>query len=243
MTNKTAAFLIIGNEILSGRTKDANLNFLAITLNSLGIDFREARIVADIEEEIIDAVNHLRQKYDYVFTSGGIGPTHDDITSESISKALGKKYEKNQEAEQILIDFYGQENVNKARLKMAYLPQGATLLENSISSAPGFKIENVFVMAGIPKIFQVMVEKAKKHLIQGKKEISKEIKLNLTESTIADSFTKLQKEYPQVLMGSYPFSGGTALVFRSTNSKILEKSLKQMIAILEKIDPNAIVKN
>lgn len=241
--NKNAAFLIIGNEILSGRTKDANLNFLALNLNSMGIDLLEVRVVADIEEEIILATNQLRKKFDYLFTSGGIGPTHDDITSESISKAFNLKYEKHKEAEEILLNFYGPEGVNKARLKMAFLPQGATLLKNSISSAPGFKVENVFVMAGIPAIFQTMVEAAKIHLKTGKVEISKEIKVSLTESLIAESFTKLQKKYPQVLMGSYPFKGGTALVFRSVNSEILEKSITEMIAILEKIKPNWAVEN
>lgn len=229
----TAALVIIGDEILSGRTKDANLNFLATNLAEIGINLREVRVVPDIEDEIIDAVNAVRKKFNYVFTSGGIGPTHDDITCEAIAKAFGDKIEKHPEAAEILIKHYGAENVNEARMKMAMLPSRATLLDNPISSAPGFRLENIFVMAGIPKIFQAMFEAAKKELIGGKKTKSLEIKLSLTESVIAHDFSNLQKKYPQVVMGSYPFDGGTSLVFRSTDSTALETAKNEMEQILK----------
>lgn len=239
----TASFLVIGDEILSGRTIDKNINFLACKLAEIGINLREVRVVPDIEEEIIEAVNILRKKFDYIFTSGGIGPTHDDITSFSIAKAFGDKLIQNEEATEILIKYYGEENVNEARLKMAFVPSKAKLLDNPVSSAPGFRIENVFVMAGVPKIFQAMFEAAKKELIGGKKTKSKEIKISLTESIIAKDFSDLQKIFPQVIMGSYPFENGTSLVFRSTDYEALENSINKMIEILERIKTNSIIKD
>lgn len=236
----TAALLIIGDEILSGRTKDANLNFLAVSLGEIGISLREVRVVPDIEDEIIDAVRILSAKADYVFTSGGIGPTHDDITCESIAKAFNDKAVTNTEALKILKDHYGENGVNAARAKMAILPSKASLLANPITSAPGFRIENVFVMAGIPKIFQAMFEAAKKELIGGKKIRAKEVVISLTESIIAADFSALQEKYPQVVMGSYPFEGGTSLVFRSKDYDLLDKSLAEM---LTKIDPKFVIKN
>lgn len=237
----TAAIINIGDEILSGRTKDANLNFLACGLTEIGINLREARVIPDDENEIIETVNTLRKKFDYVFTSGGIGPTHDDITSASIAKAFGDELIKHEEAEQILIQYYGEENVNEARLKMACVPSRATLLDNPISSAPGFRIENVFVMAGVPAIFQVMFEAAKKELVTGKKTKSREVKTSLTESIIAKEFSDLQKEYPQVAMGSYPFTGGTSLVFRSTDYDAINNSVNKMKALLERIKDGSII--
>lgn len=239
MKTVTAALVIIGDEILSGRTKDANLNFLAISLGEMGIALREVRVVPDIESEIIDAVNILRKKFDYIFTSGGIGPTHDDITCESIAKAFGQQTVLNDVALKILNDYYGAENVNEARKKMAILPQGASLLDNPISSAPGFCIENVFVMAGIPKIFQAMFEAAKKQLIGGKKIKAREVVISLTESIIAADFSNLQKKYSDVVMGSYPFEGGTSLVFRSADYDLLDFAIAEM---LTKIEPKFITK-
>jgi molybdenum cofactor synthesis domain-containing protein len=228
-----AAFIIIGDEVLSGRTVDKNLNFLAKELTAMGINLKEVRVVPDNENEIIAAVNLLRKKFHYVFTSGGIGPTHDDITSESIAKAFNDQLIKNLEAEQILIDYYGQGNVNEARLKMAFVPSSAKLLDNPVSSAPGFVIENVIVMAGVPKIFQAMFLAATKKLVCGDKIISKEIKTTLTESIIAKDLTALQKEFPNVSMGSYPFDGGTALVFRSVDIKALDNALEKMTKIID----------
>jgi molybdenum cofactor synthesis domain-containing protein len=243
MKTVTAALVIIGDEILSGRTQDLNINFLARGLAEIGINLREVRVVPDIEAEIIFAVNEVRKKFDYVFTSGGIGPTHDDITSESIAKAFGDKIIQNETAVSILITHYGKENLNDARLKMACVPSKAKLLENSVSSAPGFRIENVFVMAGIPKIFQAMFSAAKAELQSGKKVESREIKINLTESVIAKPFADLQKKYPQVIMGSYPHEEKqgeksiwtTSLVFRGTELDLLEKAVEEMKKILEKL--------
>jgi molybdenum cofactor synthesis domain-containing protein len=230
----TAALVIIGDEILSGRTRDENLNFLARNLGEIGVNLREVRVVADDEKEIIAAVNALRQKHHYLFTSGGIGPTHDDITSASIAKAFGDQLIKNEEAAAILANHYGAENVNEARMKMAFVPSRATLLDNPISSAPGFRIENVFVFAGIPKIFQAMFESAKKEIIGGKKTATREIKISLTESVIAEDFASLQQKYPQVAMGSYPRDGGTSLVFRSIDHDALEMAVREMGDILQK---------
>lgn len=235
-----AAFVMIGDEILSGRTQDKNLNFLAINLSASGINLREVRVVPDVESEIIDAVNTLRKKYDYVFTSGGIGPTHDDITSAAVAKAFNTTTILHQEAEEILRKHYGAE-INEARLKMARIPEGATLLNNPVSSAPGFKLENVFVMAGVPQIFQAMFFAAQKELIAGKKTLSKEIKISLYESAIAKDFEDLQKKYPQVIMGSYPFDGGTSLVFRSIYCDMLDVALNEMTEKVKKIKEDAIL--
>lgn len=240
--NITAGFLIIGDEILSGRTQDQNLNYLAKRLNQLGIDLLEVRVVADIENDIIEALKSLKVKFDYVFTSGGIGPTHDDITSASVAKAFNENVILNDKAKDILTNHYGEKNVNDARLKMAYIPTSASLLDNPISSAPGFKIENVFVMAGIPKIFQAMFESSISQLNSGKKFLSREIVINLTESVIAKDFADLQLKYPKVLMGSYPFEAGTALVFRSKNYDLLDESIEKMITIIKNIDPKSIIK-
>jgi molybdenum cofactor synthesis domain-containing protein len=244
MTEKnivTAAFVMIGDEILSGRTVDKNLNFLATQLTDIGIGLKEVRVVPDDEKEIIAAVNNVRKKFNYVFTSGGIGPTHDDITSLCIAKAFGEGLVQNQEATQILFDHYGKDGVNEARLKMAFVPESAELLDNPVSSAPGFRIGNVFVMAGVPKIFQSMFYSAKSALVGGKKVLSKEIKLLLTESLIAKDLELLQQKYPDVSMGSYPFQGGTSLVFRSSHYENLEQSVLEMTELLERIKSDAIM--
>ena len=234
----TAGFIIIGNEILSGRTQDQNLNFLAKNLVEMGITLKEVRVIGDFEDEIIETVNILKSKYDYVFTSGGIGPTHDDITTESIAKTFNQQLILHPLAHEILIKHYGKENVNQARLKMAYLPSNASLLDNPVSSAPGFRIDNVFVMAGVPKIFQAMFMACKKELICGEKIISREIKINLTESSIAQDLTKLQLQYPDIAMGSYPFEGQTSLVFRSSNLNQLNIAINKMIDLIKIINPN-----
>jgi molybdenum cofactor synthesis domain-containing protein len=236
-----AAYVIIGDEILSGRTKDKNLNFLAVNLAKIGISLKEVRVVPDIEKEIIDAVNILRKKFAYVFTSGGIGPTHDDITALAIAKAFKDKLIKNKEAEQILIDYYGKAGVNEARLKMAHVPSKARLLDNPISSAPGFIIDNVIVMAGVPKIMRAMFRAAKKELIGGNKILSKELRISLTESIIARDLGKLQNKFSNVSMGSYPSNKGTSLVFRSADIVSLEKSFTKMIEVINSIKQNAII--
>ena len=237
----SAGLLIIGDEILSGRTVDQNINFLAKNLSENGILLKEVRVVGDFENEIIFAVNELRKKFDYVFTSGGIGPTHDDITSLSIAKAFDQDLILNEVAHEILIQHYGAENVNEARLKMAYLPRKASLLDNPVSSAPGFRIENVFVMAGIPKIFQAMFEASKKELKIGCKISARELKISLTESIIAKDLTDLQNQYREISMGSYPFENGTSLVFRGFDKQILEEAFLKMQNLITKIDPKIII--
>ena len=168
-------------------------------------------------------LNFINELADYIFTTGGIGPTHDDITAESVAKALNDKVILNQEAKQILIDHYGQNNVNEARLKMAALPSKAILLNNSITSAPGFMVENIIVMAGVPKIMRSMFNSSLEFLDFGDKILSKELKLNITESFIAKDLAKLQHEFPDVTIGSYPFAGGTSIVFRSFFEETLNK--------------------
>jgi len=237
----SASLLVIGDEILSGRTVDQNINFLAVNLSRIGIALREIRVVGDFENEIIFALNELRKKFDYVFTSGGIGPTHDDITSLSVAKAFNQDLILNEVAHKILIQHYGENNVNEARLKMAYLPRNASLLDNPISSAPGFRIENVFVMAGIPKIFQAMFEASTKELKNGCKIFSREIKISLTESIIAKDLTDLQNQYREISMGSYPFDEGTSLVFRGYDQNILEEVFLKMQNLITKINAKAII--
>ena len=234
-----AALIIIGNEILSGRTKDKNLAYLAEWLNEIGIQLYEVRVIRDDEKEIIDCVNILRKKYDYVFTTGGIGPTHDDITTESIAKAFNVELETNPEALKILQSYYKEGELNEARLKMTLLPKGAELVENPVTKAPGFKMENVFVMAGIPSIMQGMLEGAKAFLKTGNKMTSKSIDVFMPESYVAEELSKMQDNYPEVEIGSYPFNKegqfGTSLVMRSANLDILERCASDVAEMVKKL--------
>ena len=226
----TAAVLIIGNEILSGRTHDANLPFLGTELNLLGIQLREARVVADIEAEIVDAGNTLRAKYDYVFTTGGIGPTHDDITAACVAKAFGQKLIRHPEAERILRERMAQMDVEvtEARLKMAETPEFAELVDNPVSGAPGFRVENVYVMAGIPRIMQAMFEGAKHELEGGVTLQSVTVGSYVPEGTIATELSLLQDAYPDMDIGSYPFffggKPGTNLVLRGPDQARLDEA-------------------
>jgi molybdenum cofactor synthesis domain-containing protein len=234
-----AALIIIGNEILSGRTKDKNLAYLAEWLNEIGIQLNEVRVIRDDEKEIIDCVNLLRKKYDYVFTTGGIGPTHDDITTESVAKAFNVELETNPEALKILQSYYKEGELNEARLKMTLLPKGAELVENPVTKAPGFKMENVFVMAGIPSIMQGMLEGAKAFLKVGNKMTSKSIDVFMPESYVAEELSKMQDNYPEVEIGSYPFNKegqfGTSLVMRSANLDILERCASDVAEMVKKL--------
>ena len=234
-----AALIIIGNEILSGRTKDKNLAYLAEWLNEIGIQLYEVRVIRDDEKEIIDCVNLLRKKFDYVFTTGGIGPTHDDITTESIAKAFNVELETNPEALKILQSYYKEGELNEARLKMTLLPKGAELVENPVTKAPGFKMENVFVMAGIPSIMQGMLEGAKAFLKIGNKMTSKSIDVFMPESYVAAELSKMQNNYPEVEIGSYPFNKegqfGTSLVMRSANLDTLERCASDVAEMVKKL--------
>jgi molybdenum cofactor synthesis domain-containing protein len=203
----TAAALIIGNEILSGRTHDVNLQFLGTELNKLGIQMREARVVPDIEEEIVAAVNQCRARYDYVFTTGGIGPTHDDITADCIAKAFGQKLIHHPVAEKLLRERIAKMGVEvtEARLRMARTPEHAELLINEVSGAPGFKVENVFVMAGIPRVMQAMFTAAVPFLEGGVTMLSRTIGSFIVEGAIATPLSSLQDDFPDLDIGSYPF--------------------------------------
>ncbi|MET0193318.1 MAG: molybdopterin-binding protein [Hyphomicrobiaceae bacterium] len=235
----TAALLVIGDEILSGRTKDKNIGHIADHLTGIGIQLKEVRIVPDVEDEIVAAVNALRAKYTYLFTTGGIGPTHDDITADAVAKAFGVGIDVDERALTPMKAYYAGRGIEltPARMRMARLPFGSELVENSVSIAPGFKLDNVIVMAGVPNIMHVMLDAATKFLKTGKKMLSVGIDLNRPEGEIAAMFEAHQKRYPEVPMGSYPFmrdgKPGTQLVLRSTDATLLaraESELKMQLA-------------
>ena len=232
MKKVNAGILIIGNEILSGRTKDTNTSTLAIWLNSIGINVAEVRVIPDIEKTIIDNLNIFRSTYDYVFTTGGIGPTHDDITAQSVSKAFGVNYEVHKEAFKILEDYYKPGQFNKGRQKMAWMPANANLILNPTSGAPGFNVENVFSLPGVPSILKAMIGGLKNKLAGGAPIISKTIGLNTVESEIASYITQIQNKNKEVQIGSYPFfkSGkvGVSIVMRSENEIHIDKCVKQI---------------
>lgn len=233
----TAAVLLIGDEILSGRTKDTNLGYIADYLAALGIDLKEARAVPDIEEEIAAAVNALRARYTYVFTTGGIGPTHDDITADSIAKAFGVSIGHDPKAVKILHEYFRSisREPNEARMRMARIPEGAVLIENPVSTAPGFQIENVFVMAGVPKIMQAMMEVVAPRLVKGTPMQSRNVEFLGGEGDVAIPLSEIQNRYPTVAIGSYPFqsSGGfaTNLVLRSRDLAALDAALSEVRAL------------
>ena len=233
-----AAILIIGNEILSGRTQDTNTSTLATWLNSLGVKVEEVRIIPDVEETIINSVNLLRKQHDYVFTSGGIGPTHDDITSESISKAFQLPYEKHDEGYKILEAYYKQGEFNDGRQKMIWMPRGANLILNPTSGAPGFYVENVFVLPGVPSILKSMLGGIKNKIIGGNPIISHTISLRTFESHIADSLTAVQNKYNNVEIGSYPFfqAGklGVSIVMRSDDQDLIDKCSSDVMNFVNK---------
>jgi molybdenum cofactor synthesis domain-containing protein len=238
-TKVNAAILIIGNEILSGRTQDTNTSTLATWLNSIGVKVGEVRVIPDVEEIIISTLNHLRNIYNYVFTTGGIGPTHDDITAESVSKAFGLKYEIHQEAYKILEAYYKPDEFNKGRQKMVWMPSNANLILNPTSGAPGFNVKNVYCLPGVPSILKSMLGGLKNDIVGGDPIISKTISLRTVESEIADSLTKVQNENKDVEIGSYPFfqAGklGVSIVLRSENqSKIDECNSKILQFVNEK---------
>jgi molybdenum cofactor synthesis domain-containing protein len=218
----TAAVLVIGDEILSGRTKDANMGFLAERLTGLGIRLREARVVPDVPEEIVAAVNALRARYDHVFTTGGIGPTHDDITAECIARAFGVPLLRHPEAVRRLEAHYEAGQLNEARLRMANVPEGGTLIDNPVSAAPGFRIGNVYVMAGVPRIMQAMFDGIAPTLAGGDKVLSRTVTCDLGEGMIAAGLGAIAAEYPDLSVGSYPYfragKFGTSLVLRGTDA-------------------------
>ncbi len=232
----TAAVLLIGNEILSGRTQDANLNHIAKGLTEVGVKMAEARVVPDIEGEIVEAVNTLRAKYDYVFTTGGIGPTHDDITAGCIAKAFGVPLHCHPEAVKLLEAAYEPAKLNEARLKMAETPVGADLVKNAVSAAPGFRMENVYVMAGVPAIMRAMFDEVKHTLAGGPPVISRTVATGLPEGAIAEGLGAMQDAYPDIDIGSYPFfrqgGFGVHVVLRGSDAARLDRAVAAVIELL-----------
>ena len=238
-TKVNAAILIIGNEILSGRTQDTNTNSIALWLNTIGVKVNEVRVIPDIEGKIIDNVNHLRKINDYVFTTGGIGPTHDDITAQSISRAFNLEYEIHKEAFKILETYYKIGEFNEGRQKMVWMPRNANLILNPSSGAPGFNVENVFCLPGVPSILKSMLGGLKNSIVGGEPILSHTISLKTIESEIADSLTKVQEKNKDVEIGSYPFfqAGklGVSIVIRSeSQSKIDVCSFQVLKFVKEK---------
>lgn len=237
MTNPTAAMLVIGDEILSGRTRDTNTNFLASALTDRGIRLMEARVVADDHTAIVAAVNALRSTWDHVFTSGGIGPTHDDITADAVAAAFGARISHRPDAMALLAAHYERAGLefNAARQRMARIPDGATLIDNPVSTAPGFTLGNVHVMAGVPKIFEAMVAGVLATLTGGAPLLSQSWQVNRGEGEIADAFAALAAEYPDLTMGSYPFQRngafGTNLVIRGTDPARLDQAMLRLAAL------------
>ncbi len=232
----TAALLVIGDEILSGRTKDKNIGTVADHLTGIGIRLKEVRVVPDEEEEIIAAVNALRSRYDYLFTTGGIGPTHDDITADAVAKAFGVPIDVDERAVALLLERIPRADLNEARLRMARIPAGADLVENSVSKAPGFFLGNVIVMAGVPRIMEAMLTAVTPRLRTGRRLLSATIDAQTKEGDVAPVLTATQKAFPDVQMGSYPYEGngrfGALLVLRSTNAERLEEAADALRAAL-----------
>ena len=237
----TAAILLIGDEILSGRTKDKNLGYIADYLVAFGIDLREARVVPDVEAEIVAAVNSLRARNTYVFTTGGIGPTHDDITADCIAKAFGVEISHHPEAVEILTTYFREINrePNEARMRMARIPHGATLIHNKVSRAPGFQLGNVFVMAGVPKIMQAMLDELAPRLTRGIPMQSRKIEFQGGEGDVATPLGEIQSRHPQVTIGSYPFESPTGyatnLVLRARDVPALEAAFTEVKALAQSL--------
>ena len=236
-TKVNAAILIIGNEILSGRTQDTNTSTLANWLNSIGVKVNEVRVIPDIEKKIIETLNILRKENDYVFTTGGIGPTHDDITAQSVAKAFSLKYEVHKEAFKILEAYYKPGEFNEGRQKMVWMPENAELILNPTSGAPGFSINNVFCLPGVPSILKSMLGGLKNKIVGGKPILSYTISLRTVESEIASSLTRVQDKNKEVEIGSYPFfhAGklGVSIVLRSEDQSKIDLCNLQILEFIK----------
>jgi molybdenum cofactor synthesis domain-containing protein len=236
--NPTACLLVIGNEVLSGRTQDANIKFLATRLGELGIPLREVRVIPDIAETIIKTVNETRAMFDYVFTTGGIGPTHDDITSECVAAAFGVPWEPHPEAWARMERSYRPGEFNPARQRMATMPRGATLIDNAMSVAPGFQIGNVYVMAGVPRVMQSMFEWLAPRLQGGPRIEQRAVHVvGLPEGVIAESLGQVQARHPDIDIGSYPFyrptGNGVAIVAKGIDLAAAEAAIAEVTALIE----------
>ncbi|MFD1914054.1 competence/damage-inducible protein A [Halodurantibacterium flavum] len=234
MSNPTAAMIVIGEEILSGRTRDANMHYLAGELTRHGIELREARVIGDERGAIVAAVNALREAHDHVFTSGGIGPTHDDITAEAVATAFSLPIAVRDDARALLAAHYAKTGaeLNEARLRMARIPEGAVLIENPISAAPGFSLENVHVMAGVPNIFQAMLASLLPRLTGGSPILSQSLRIDRGEGEIAGPLSVLAADYPDLSIGSYPFvrngAFGADIVIRGTDAGRLDAAMVRL---------------
>ena len=235
--NPTAAILVIGDEILSGRTRDANAHFLAGELAAKGIDLKEVRVVSDDTAAIVASVNALRVSYDHLFTSGGIGPTHDDITADAVAEAFGLPLGVREDARDILARHYARmgTELNEARLRMSRMPEGAVLIDNPISAAPGFSLANVHVMAGVPTIFQAMVASLLPRLTGGEPLLSQTLRIERGEGAIARPLADLAAEFSDLSFGSYPFvqngAYGTNIVVRGTDSARIDAAMTRLTVI------------
>ena len=237
-TKLNAAIIVIGNEILSGRTRDINVLTISNWLNELGVKLEEVRIIPDIQKTIIKTIKEVRKKFKYIFTTGGIGPTHDDITSESISKAFNVSYCFHPKAYKMLENYYGKENFNTGRKKMAKMPKNSSLILNPSSAAPGFNIKNVYCLPGVPSILKSMLGGLNNKIIGGKTILSKTLSLRTVESEISIPLEKIQNKYQNLEIGSYPFFKqgkiGVSLVIRSQNKKLIEKCKNDIIKFIKK---------
>ncbi len=240
MTNPTAAMLVIGDEILSGRTLDTNTQHLAARLTQMGVRMAEVRVVPDVHEVIVDAVNTLRAAYTHVFTSGGIGPTHDDITADCIAAAFGVKIGIRDDARAILQAHYDRSGLefNAARQRMARIPDGATLIDNPISAAPGFTIGNVHVMAGVPDVFHAMVAGVLPTITGGAPLLSQTLRVMRGEGEVAAELGGIAADFPELSIGSYPFqlngAYGTNIVVRGTDGGMIDRAMIRVAALAEK---------
>ncbi len=244
ISDPTAAVLVVGDEILSGRTQDTNTNYIAKFLGALGIDLRECRVVPDVQEEIIAALNALRARYTYVFTTGGIGPTHDDITADAVAAAFGVGIDYHPEAMAMMAARYkNPEDFNEMRKRMARIPFTATLVKNTVSTAPGFQIGNVFVMAGVPMIMRAMMEELAPRLSRGRIVHVATVEARLPEGRIAKGLSEIQARHKTVALGSYPFyredGPGVQLVVRGRDSAVVETAASEVEALIrsEGVDP------
>ena len=235
----TACVVIIGDEVLSGRTQDANLRYLGERLNGIGIRLAEARVIADDANAIVRTLNEVRAAFDYVFTTGGIGPTHDDITAAAVAKTFGVKLHRDPEALRLLTDHYRPQDINEARLRMADVPEGATLISNPVSKAPGFRIGNVYVMAGVPRIMQAQFDGIAPSLKGGRPVRSHTISAHVSEGKIAIALGEIQARHPEVAIGSYPFVRdgriGTSLVFRCVDAECIPPAAAELRTVLAEL--------
>ena len=240
MTNPTACLLVIGNEVLSGRTQDLNIKFLATGLGTIGIPLREVRVIPDVPDTIITTVNEVRARFDHVFTTGGIGPTHDDITSECVAQAFGVPWEPHPEAMARLERHYKQGEFNAARQRMATMPRGATLIDNAVSIAPGFTIGNVHVMAGVPRIMQAMFTWLAPQLAGGPPIVSRAVyAIGLLEGSVAAGLSAIQDRHPNLDLGSYPFyratGNGVALVAKGPDATDAETAITEVTTLIQQM--------